>query len=119
MNFIKIDSKSFAKFFIYTPVTIVLPIQIIFYILIIFFRVAFIFELLSMIIILIIISCLQKIIPKYQLYALEKKVRIIKTTTQDLNPGRSAELKYFKKIKTISIFMFCIFDQLSKIMYLA
>ena len=137
INFIQIDAESFGEFFTYTPATIVLPIQIIFfiYLLFSFFGVAFIFGLLSLIIILIISSCLQKIRTKYQKIVLEKKDRRMKTTTQafqmvkivklyswenyftkKITQERNEELKYFKKINTINVFINCIFWSTGPIM---
>jgi ABC-type multidrug transport system fused ATPase/permease subunit len=115
----------------------VLPFQIIFfiYLLFSFFGVAFIFGLLSLIIILLISSCLQKIRTEYQKYVLEKKDRRMKTTTQafqmikivklyswedyftkKITQERNEELKYFKKINTINVFINCIFWSTGPIM---
>jgi ATP-binding cassette subfamily C (CFTR/MRP) protein 1 len=137
INFIQIDAEAFGDFFTYTPATMVLPFQIIFfiYLLFSFFGVAFIFGLLSLIIILIISSCLQKIRTEYQKYVLEKKDRRMKTTTQafqmikivklyswedyftkKITQERNEELKYFKKINTINVFINCIFWSTGPIM---
>ena len=137
INFIQIDAESFGEFFTYTPATLVLPIQIIFfiYLLFSFFGVAFIFGLLSLFIILIISSCLQKIRTDYQKFVLEKKDRRMKTTTQafqmikivklyswedyftkKITKERNDELKYFKKINSINVFINCIFWSTGPIM---
>ncbi len=137
INFIQIDAEAFGEFFTYTPATMVLPFQIIFfiYLLFSFFGVAFIFGLLSLIIILIISSCLQKIRTEYQKNVLEKKDRRMKTTTQafqmikivklyswedyftkKITQERNEELKYFKKINTINVFINCIFWSTGPIM---
>ena len=137
INFIQIDAEAFGEFFTYTPATMVLPFQIIFfiYLLFSFFGVAFIFGLLSLIIILIVSSCLQKVRTGYQKYVLEKKDRRMKTTTQafqmikivklyswedyftkKITQERNEELKYFKKINTINVFINCIFWSTGPIM---
>ena len=137
INFIQIDAEAFGEFFTYTPATMVLPIQIIFfiYLLFSFFGVAFVFGLLSLIIILIISSCLQKVRAKYQKFVLEKKDKRMKTTTQafqmikivklyswenyftkKISQERNEELNYFKKINTINIFINCIFWSTGPIM---
>ena len=130
INFIQIDAEAFGEFFTYTPATLVLPFQVIFfiYLLFSFFGVAFIFGLLSLIIILIISSCLQNVRTHYQKFVLEKKDRRMKTTTQafqmikivklyswenyftnKITKERNEELKYFKKINMINVFINCIF----------
>jgi ABC-type multidrug transport system fused ATPase/permease subunit len=130
INFIQIDAEAFGEFFTYTPATLALPFQVIFfiYLLFSFFGVAFIFGLLSLIIILIISSCLQNVRTHYQKFVLEKKDRRMKTTTQafqmikivklyswenyftnKITKERNEELKYFKKINMINVFINCIF----------
>ena len=137
INFIQIDAEAFGEFFTYTPATMVLPIQIIFfiYMLFSFFGVAFIFGLLSLIIILIISSCLQKVRANYKKIVLEKKDKRMKTTTQafqmikivklyswenyftkKITQERNEELKYFKKVNTINVFINCIFWSTGPIM---
>ena len=137
INFIQIDAEAFGEFFTYTPATLVLPIQIFFfiYMLFSFFGVAFIFGLLSLIIILILSSCLQKYRTNYQKMVLEKKDRRMKTTTQafqmikivklyswenyftnKITQERNEELKYFKKTNTINVFINCIFWSTGPIM---
>ena len=137
INFIQIDAEAFGEFFTYTPATLVLPFQVIFfiYLLFSFFGIAFIFGLLSLIIILIISSCLQNVRTNYQKSALEKKDRRMKTTTQafqmikiiklyswenyftnKITRERNEELKYFKKINMINVFINCIFWSTGPIM---
>ena len=137
INFIQIDAEAFGEFFTYTPATMVLPFQIIFfiYLLFSFFGFAFFFGLLSLIIILIISSYLQKVRAHYQKYVLEKKDKRMRTTTQafqmikivklyswenyftkKIEQERNEELKYFKKINTINIFINCIFWSTGPIM---
>ena len=137
INFIQIDAEAFGEFFTYTPATMVLPFQVLFFIYLLFqfFGVAFIFGLSSLVIILIISSCLQKVRTHYQKYVLEKKDRRMKTTTQafqmikivklyswenyftkKIEQERNEELKYFKKINTINIFINCIFWSTGPIM---
>ena len=137
INFIQIDAEAFGEFFTYTPATMVLPFQIIFfiYLLFSFFGFAFIFGLLSLIIILFISSCLQKVRTNYQKFVLEKKDRRMKTTTQafqmikiiklyswenyftqKITQERNEELEYFKKINTINVFINCIFWSTGPIM---
>ena len=84
INFIQIDVEVFGEFFIYTPATFVLPFQIAFFIYLLFnfFGIAFVFSLLSLVIILIIWTCLQKLRAKYQKLVLEKKERRLRTLTQ-------------------------------------
>ena len=135
--FIQIDAEAFGEFFTYTPATLVLPFQVIFfiYLLFSFFGIAFIFGLLSLIIILIISSCLQNVRTSYQKLILEKKDRRMKTTTQafqmikiiklyswedyftnKITRERNEELKYFKKINMINVFINCIFWSTGPIM---
>ena len=137
INFIQIDAEAFGEFFTYTPATMVLPFQIIFfiYLLFSFFGFAFFFGLLSLIIILIISSYLQKVRAHYQKYVLEKKDKRMRTTTQafqmikivklyswenyftkKIEQERNEELKYFKKINTINIFINCVFWSTGPIM---
>ena len=137
INFIQIDAEAFGEFFTYTPATMVLPFQVIFfiYLLFSFFGIAFIFGLLSLVIILLISSCLQNVRTHYQKYVLEKKDKRMKTTTQafqmikivklyswenyftkKIEQERNEELKYFKKINTINIFINCIFWSTGPIM---
>ena len=137
INFIQIDAEAFGEFFTYTPATMVLPFQVLFfiYLLFSFFGVAFIFGLLSLLIILIISSYLQKVRTNYQKYVLEKKDKRMKTATQafqmikivklyswenyftkKIEHERNEELKYFKKINTINIFINCIFWSTGPIM---
>ena len=137
INFIQIDAEAFGEFFTYTPATLVLPFQVIFfiYLLFSFFGIAFIFGLLSLVIILIISSCLQSIRTSYQKSVLEKKDRRMKTTTQafqmikiiklyswedyftnKITRERNEELKYFKKINMINVFINCIFWSTGPIM---
>ena len=140
VNFIQIDAESFGEFFTYTPATMVLPFQIIFFIYLLFnfFGVAFLFSLSSLVIILIISSCLQKLRTKYQKLVLEKKDRRMKTITQafqiikivklyswekyftkKITNERNEELKYFRKINTINVFINCIFWSTGPIMSFA
>ena len=137
INFIQIDAEAFGDFFTYTPATMVLPFQVLFFIYLLFqfFGVAFIFGLSSLVIILIISTCLQKVRAHYQKYVLEKKDRRMKTTTQafqmikivklyswenyftkKIEQERNEELRYFKKINTINIFINCIFWSTGPIM---
>ena len=137
INFIQIDAESFGEFFTYTPATMVLPFQVLFYIYLLFnfFGVAFLFSLASLIIILIVSSCLQKLRTKYQKLVLEKKDRRMKTVTQafhiikivklyswenyfikKITNERNEELKYFRKINTINVFINCIFWSTGPIM---
>ena len=137
INFIQIDAESFGEFFTYTPATMVLPFQILFYIYLLFnfFGIAFLFSLASLIIILIISSCLQKLRTKYQKLVLEKKDRRMKTITQafhiikiiklyswenyftkKITKERNEELKYFRKINIINVFINCIFWSTGPIM---
>ena len=137
INFIQIDAESFGEFFTYTPATMVLPFQIIFYIYLLFnfFGIAFLFSLMSLIIILIVSSFLQKVRTKYQKLVLEKKDRRMKTITQvfhiikivklyswekyftnKITRERNEELKYFRKINTINVFINCIFWSTGPIM---
>jgi ABC-type multidrug transport system fused ATPase/permease subunit len=115
----------------------VLPFQIIFYIYLLFnfFGISFLFSLASLIIILIVSSFLQKIRAEYQKLVLEKKDRRMKTITQvfhiikivklyswenyftkKITQERNEELKYFKKINTINVFINCIFWSTGPIM---
>ena len=137
INFIQIDAESFGEFFTYTPATMVLPFQIIFFIYLLFkfFGISFLFSLASLIIILIISSSLQKMRAEYQKLVMEKKDRRMKTTTQafqiikivklyswekyftkKITEERNEELKYFKKINTINVFINCIFWSTGPIM---
>ena len=130
VNFIQIDAESFAEFFTYIPATFALPFQTVFYIYLLFkyFGVAFLFSLLSLVIILIISSYLQKLRTKYQQIVLEKKDRRMRTLTQafqiikiiklyswekyftnKITNERNDELKYFKKINIINVFINCMF----------
>ena len=89
----------------------------------------------SLIIILIVSSFLQKIRTKYQKLVLEKKDRRMKTITQvfhiikivklyswekyftnKITRERNEELKYFRKINTINVFINCIFWSTGPIM---
>ena len=137
INFIQIDVESFGEFFTYTPATLVLPFQIIFFIYLLFnfFGIAFLFSLLSLVIILIISSCLQNLRAKYQKLVLEKKDRRLRTLTQafqiikiiklyswenyftnKIRNERNEELKYFRKTNSINIFINCIFWSTGPIM---
>ena len=137
VNFIQIDAENFGEFFTYTPATMVLPFQVLFYIYLLFdfFGIAFLFSLSSLIIILIISSCLQKIRTNYQKILFEKKDRRMRTTTQafqiikivklyswekyftkKITNERNEELKYFRKINTINVFINCIFWSTGPIM---
>jgi len=137
INFIQIDVESFGEFFTYTPATLVLPFQIIFFIYLLFnfFGIAFLFSLLSLVIILIISTYLQKLRAKYQKLVLEKKDRRLRTLTQafhiikiiklyswekyftnKIRNERNEELKYFRKTNTINILINCIFWSTGPIM---
>ena len=137
INFIQIDAENFGEFFTYTPATMVLPFQIIFFIYLLFnfFGVAFLFTLLTLMIILIVSSCLQKLRTKYQKLVMEKKDRRMRTVTQafhiikiiklyswenyftnKITNERNEELKYFRKINTINVFINCIFWSTGPIM---
>ena len=137
VNFIQIDAENFGEFFTYTPATFVLPFQILFFIYLLFkfFGFAFLFSLASLIIILIVSTCLQKMRANYQKIALEKKDRRVRTITQvfqiikivklyswekyflnKIEKERNEELYYFKKINTINVLINCIFWSTGPIM---
>ena len=137
INFIQIDAEAFGEFFTYTPATMVLPFQILFFIYLLFnfFGIAFLFSLFALIVILFISSCLQNLRTKYQKLVLEKKDRRMKTVTQafhiikiiklyswenyftkKITKERNEELKYFRKINTINVFINCIFWSTGPIM---